>query len=367
MIGKTHLFLAIALTLISAFSTHAQNTYHGTVIDVFDGKTVVLEIPNGRMNVVLQYVEVPEPDQPLHQLVIDHLGVLTRDKEADFRLVGLGTNEVRGRLVIGGVDISQQMLRDGAAWLLPREKSGQSAAEFESYKASQDQAHADKLGVWSIADLKPAWEFRAEKEEKVRQQEAAKLKLRGIRSGLGPFQSNAKPGELNNQKMAAFDKDSWFEWITEIGTETRGVHSYEDPNKRFQFFYTSNAVIEFSTGAGRQKLDCRAVYFPINRPDGTHEDIYTLVFIALSDDFNFSRQASRLTILVDGRTITASIFHGMRVKQSAGAEEMFFYRLSRESLRKIATANSVEVRIDTLTGHMSRDGQSLIGQLIAGN
>ena len=220
MIGKYRFFITTFLILFFAIEGLAQTVYHGSIVDVIDGKTVVLEMANGRMNVVLQYVEVPEPEQALHQIVIDHLGVLTRGKEADFRLVGLGTNDVRGRLVIGGVDISQQMLRDGAAWLMPREKSGQSAAEFESYRVSQDQARADKLGVWSVAGLKPAWEFRADKEERIRQQEAAKLRLRGVRSGLGPYQSNAKPGELNNQKMAAFDKDSWFEWITEKGTES---------------------------------------------------------------------------------------------------------------------------------------------------
>lgn len=367
MIRKTHIFLAILLTLLGVLSVYSQNVYYGTVVDVIDGKTVTLDAPSGRMNVVLQYVEVPEPEQPLHQIVIDHLGVLTRGKSAEFKLLGIGTSALRGRLVINGIDISQQMLRDGAAWLLPQERSGQSAAEFESYKASQDRARADKLGVWSVADLKPAWEFRAEQLEKIRQQEAAKLQLRGVRSGLGPFQSNAKPGELNNQKMAAFDKDSWFEWIVDRGGETRGVHSYEDPRKLFRAFYTSNAVIEFSAGSVKQKLDCRAVFYSVNHAMSPVEDAYKLMFIALSDDYNFSRRASRLTIIADGQAINANIDRGARGKESPGAVEVFFYRISRASLKKIATAKSVEVRIDNLTGHMSKDGQNLIGQLIAGN
>ena len=367
MFEKNSFLIATLLVLAFACAARSQNVYRGTVVDVIDGKTVVLEIPNGRMKVALQYVDVPEPEQPLHQIVIDHLGLLVRGKDADFKLVGLGTNEVRGMLVVDGVDISQQMLRDGAAWLLPRERSGQSAVEFESYQASQDQARADKLGVWSVADLKPAWEFRAEQEAKIRQQEAARLRLRGIRSGLGPFQSNAKPGELSNQKMAAFDKDSWFEWITERGAESYGVHSYDDPKKLFRAFYTSNAVIEFLSGSTRQKLDCRAVYYSVNRPDGTHEDTYRLMFIALSDDYNFSRRVSHLSIVADGHTISASLDRGIRGRGSIGSEEVFFYRISSESLKKIAAANLVEVRIDNLTGHMTKDGQNLIGQLVGGN
>jgi hypothetical protein len=91
------------------------------------------------------------------------------------------------------------------------------------------------------------------------------------------------------------------------------------------------------------------------------------MFIALSDDYNFSRRPSRLTILADGRAISANIDRGARGIESPGAVEVFFYRLSRESLKRIANASSVEVRIDNLSGHMSKDGQSLIGELVAGN
>ena len=367
MIRKSFLFVAIFIVLFGALSARSQNVFNGTVVDVKDGRTIVLEIPNGPMKVVLQYIEVPEPEQALHQIIIDHLGLLTRGKEADFRLVGIGTSDVRGRLVVGGIDISQQMLRDGAAWLIPQERSGQPQAEFESYRAAENQARSEKRGVWSLTGLKPAWEFRAEKEEKIRQQQASKTPMRGIRTGLGPFQSNAKPGELNNQKMAAFDKDSWFEWITAAGGETYGVHSYDDPKKQFRAFYTSNAVIDLSIGNTRQKLGCRAVYYLVNGADGSHQDVYDLLFMALSDDYNFSRRASRLTIIADGRAIRANLDRGLRGRESPGALEVFFYRVSRESLKKIAAANSVDVRIDSLSGHMSKDAQSLIGELVAGN
>jgi hypothetical protein len=91
------------------------------------------------------------------------------------------------------------------------------------------------------------------------------------------------------------------------------------------------------------------------------------MFTALSDDYNFSRRASRLTISAGGRVISAHLFHGVRAKASAGAEEVFFYRLSRESLKEIANADVVQVRIDNLSGRMSKNGQELIMQLVAGN
>jgi len=93
--SKTSLFL-LALFLFAAHSASAQILYPGKVVDIVDGKTVVLEAPGGSMRVVLQYIDVPEPEQPLHQTIVDHLGNLTRGKSAEFRLIGIGTSNLSG-------------------------------------------------------------------------------------------------------------------------------------------------------------------------------------------------------------------------------------------------------------------------------
>ena len=147
----------------------------------------------------------------------------------------------------------------------------------------------------------------------------------------------------------------------------RGVHSYDDPHGHFRAFYTSNATIEVAAGTAKQKLDSRAVYGSMSMPDGSHQDIYVLMFMAVSDDYNFSRRADHLTISADGRTIAANLHHGLRGKAIMGALEIWYYWLSRESLKRIAEAGTVQIHIDNLSGTMSRDEQDLIKQLIAGN
>ena len=50
--------------LLTAFS---QRKLSGKVVEVIDGKTAVVEIgTSGKLKVVLQYIEIPEPEQPLH-------------------------------------------------------------------------------------------------------------------------------------------------------------------------------------------------------------------------------------------------------------------------------------------------------------
>ena len=78
MITKLSLFLILVVSLFAPRSAMSQIRYSGKVLDVIDGKTVLLELPSGKMRVILQYIDVPEPDQPLNKIVINHLADLTR-------------------------------------------------------------------------------------------------------------------------------------------------------------------------------------------------------------------------------------------------------------------------------------------------
>jgi hypothetical protein len=76
-----------------------------------------------------------------------------------------------GRVMVKNIDVSQQMLRDGAAWHTPMQGSGQEKAQFELYATTEAAAMQDKIGVWSVPNLRPSWELRAEKKpaEKTKQ------------------------------------------------------------------------------------------------------------------------------------------------------------------------------------------------------
>jgi endonuclease YncB( thermonuclease family) len=59
-------FLAIFMFVASA---SAQLTIPGEVIDVIDGKTVLVAIPGGKVKVELQYIDVPDQGQQLSDTV----------------------------------------------------------------------------------------------------------------------------------------------------------------------------------------------------------------------------------------------------------------------------------------------------------
>ena len=137
----------------------------GKVVEVMDGKTLVLETSAGRINAQLQYVEVPAEGQPLFGLTKDHLSKLTVGKTVELKPIRMFEGKTIGPLTLDGVDLSLQMIRDGAAWHEPKEASGQPQDEAADYAANQALARNEKRGVWSGAILKTPWEIRAEQEQ----------------------------------------------------------------------------------------------------------------------------------------------------------------------------------------------------------
>ena len=167
---RKHLSLSLALILVSSIAAFGQMSSPGEVVEVIDGRTVIVKIPTGKVKVELQYIDVPEVGQPMQATMRDHLSALVLGKVVLFRPVMFSAGRSIGSLMLKDVDVSQQMLRDGAAWHVPQTISGQTKEDFDKYAAMEAAAKQEKRGVWSVAGMKPAWEFRAARLAEPRQQ-----------------------------------------------------------------------------------------------------------------------------------------------------------------------------------------------------
>ena len=151
-------FAALAIVAAFAVSAFGQNYLPGQVVDVLDGRTMVLAVGNGKITIQLDYIEVPAAGQPLSDTVKAHLTKLVSGQAVQYRPRLVSPDRTIGRVVANGIDISQQMLRDGAAWHMPVRLSGQTAAEHTAFDQLQQAAQRDALGIWAVPDLKPSWE-----------------------------------------------------------------------------------------------------------------------------------------------------------------------------------------------------------------
>lgn len=166
--------IVLVFCLLFTFSVKAQDSNYGKVTEIVDGRTMVITTTAGdKFNFLLFYIEVPEPEQELSQLVKTHLERLVLNKEVKLVSESKYSQGFLGTIYLGDIDISQQMLRDGAAWYnLPEQSNASSRNE---YQQMESLAKSEKLGIWGVQGLKPAWEFRTERfAKKIEEQKNVK-------------------------------------------------------------------------------------------------------------------------------------------------------------------------------------------------
>ena len=74
---KPVIFILIVL-ILTVVTAYPQRKFGGTVVEVVNGKTAVIQLSTGnKVTVILQFIEIPEAEQPLYQTVKEHLGALT--------------------------------------------------------------------------------------------------------------------------------------------------------------------------------------------------------------------------------------------------------------------------------------------------
>ncbi|MEP6925877.1 MAG: thermonuclease family protein [Pyrinomonadaceae bacterium] len=160
------LFLTLIFVFGVSLTAFAQQIIRGQVTNVLDGRTITVETPaNAKFTVQLQFIEVPESKQPLAAVVKGHLEKLVLGKTVQLRVRSLAQEkQLSSRVLISSIDLSEQLLRDGAAWYAVLEKDLQDSKESEIYQAAESAAKSEKRGVWGIEGLKPWWELQATKE-----------------------------------------------------------------------------------------------------------------------------------------------------------------------------------------------------------
>ena len=306
--------LLIILTLIAAAVSAGQHKLVGTVIDVTDGRTVVLDVQSTKMTIVLQHIEVPEAQQPLHDVVKDHLRKLTVGKTATFRPLQIKYLMTEGQLFVDDMDISQQMLRDGAAWHVPVEMSRQDGGEFAVYRDHESLARAEKRGVWSLPDLKTAWEFRAELAKK---------------KDTAPQAPTSRPVRYTNARSS--------EAIAAARSIGALVHNYNSETKTG---YIATPYLGVSGLPNGRQMVVSIAYMYKQDKQKRRIGTFGISVQSAAEDWQFLRSRN-MVVVADGRHI--SIGKPKRDARQLGdsRRERLTYDVSRNAIDKIVNSHEV--------------------------
>jgi endonuclease YncB( thermonuclease family) len=131
-----------------------SQSLNGTIIRVIDGDTFVFQTPEGSLTVRMLGTDAPENDQPFSKESAEFLSQYLH-KDALFKRQGTDIyGRALGTLFIEEQDINLLSIKGGYSWHFKRYSSDQQYADAENY------ARKNKLGLWSLSDTVPPWNWR---------------------------------------------------------------------------------------------------------------------------------------------------------------------------------------------------------------
>lgn len=360
---KPLIFIAIVLVL-TAISAYPQRKFAGKVVEVVDGRTCVIQLTSGRVTAVLQYIEIPEPEQPLYQTVRDHLQGLVLGKTVEFLPRIVMKDRTVGQLLVKGVDVSQQMLRDGAAWYSIPEKSGQDEAQSLVYIDNETQAKAERRGVWSLADLKPSWEFRAEQEAVQRRKDAEAARQAAF---VREMESRRVKGKPQRRQTVAVQTELW----ADVGGANEfdqplgfgGLRAGYDPTDRIGHISTPSIYLDFPNSGFLQRVDSRLFYLYRGDKTNIEESIYVIGFIITSKNYQFVK-SNTLTMTADAEKFTLAKPKRFTRENMNSVSELLLYQIKRAQIMKLVKAEKIWIQIGSHKGVISTDSLMMINNLL---
>lgn len=364
---NTKTILLIVLSLITANAAFAQSRIGGKVIEIIDGKTAIVEMQNGsRLTAELQYIEVPESGQPFSEIAKQHLGALVLNQTIEFRARGFRPTVTVGQIFRKGVDISQQMIRDGAAWYAVPQKSGQDAAESENYLSQEAQAKSEKLGIWSIENLKPSWQIRAEAEENQRQQEKIARKAAEDMALVAEIQQQQKPAVKRQMSSET-------QMLTTAAVNVKmpanmklvgGLMVGYDPAAKVGLIATPMMKMEIADGSGKQAVVIQIVYLYYDGNQSKGRQSNYLVFVdSESRDFKFLKY-NELIVTADNQKIVIGKARRTARTDEFGVKEGLEYEIKKNIFAKIANAANLEIKVGTYSRKLDGAVQLLLNNVL---
>lgn len=150
---KSILLSFILFFCISLFS--AEMT--GKVVGISDGDTITIieNLDNGRFKIRLYGIDAPEKKQDFGQKAKQYLSSLIFNKEVKIKFTEIDRyGRIIGKVYLNDIEINIEMLKAGMAWHYSRYD------QTSAYITAEKQARKNGIGLWSMKNPIPPWNFR---------------------------------------------------------------------------------------------------------------------------------------------------------------------------------------------------------------
>jgi endonuclease YncB( thermonuclease family) len=164
------IFLTLCLMALSlpaayaydAFIPKGKETVSGKVVSIADGDTLtILAAGNTQIKVRLSYIDAPEKGQAFGNRSRQTLSDLCFGKVATVLINDYDRyKRALGEVTCDGVNANVRMVEMGMAWVYRQYSKDARLLQLE------EQARAQRLGLWNDREPVPPWEFRSEKRKR---------------------------------------------------------------------------------------------------------------------------------------------------------------------------------------------------------
>ena len=155
----------LVLFLFLLASHVGANEIAGRVVGVADGDTItVLDASNELYKIRLSGIDAPEKKQPfgtaskqsLSNLIFNRAVIIHWQKRDSY-------GRIVGKVMLDDVDMNLEQIKAGMAWFYRQYQKQQPIQDQADYAAAEQEAKANKLGLWvDDAPIEP-WNFRRAK------------------------------------------------------------------------------------------------------------------------------------------------------------------------------------------------------------
>ena len=148
---------AAATLLLIGLTANAHADFTGMVVSVADGDTITVLRDRTQVKVRLLEIDAPEKAQAFGTKSKESLSEMCFGKTAELAEKGKDRyGRTLARVTCDGVDANAEQVRRGMAWVYDRYVTD------KSLYAVQEEAKAERRGLWQDVNPVPPWEWRKE-------------------------------------------------------------------------------------------------------------------------------------------------------------------------------------------------------------
>jgi endonuclease YncB( thermonuclease family) len=159
---KSMKWTIFGLFALYAALAYGAETIQGKVVAITDGDTATILINNTQFKIRLAEIDTPEKGQPYGARSKEALSALIFGKEVIAKVQDRDRyGRYVARLYVGNIDVSREMVGQGAAWVYRQYLTDKSLLQVEQ------EAKGAKRGLWGLPEAEnvPPWEWRNGKNQ----------------------------------------------------------------------------------------------------------------------------------------------------------------------------------------------------------